>query len=308
MARAVITSLSALVFDGNNFQTTVSFSVVEDRSICGALTADVVIPTVLDLVRIKRNIADAVAAKATEFGYTIDTFSDTVLPGRAIQFPDLSWSEVSWSDVPQTLKTWGWQKEFASNKNVVSFGTTFGLSQNGTDSVDSDVNGGDYIKYASSATINSVAGWASTVVGSYLKDRYRQSFAFKTPADITSYRMWVGCFSGGPMASDTPAVSLAAFRFSTSASDTNFMLCTSDGVSLTATASDVTVTALTRYVGVIDMSVSGEINFYLNQSYKGTLTTNLPATTTGLVPIAECRNLVGASREIHLSHMIAQSL
>lgn len=207
-----------------------------------------------------------------------------------------------------STRVFGWQKEVGPNVNVVSIGTTYGLSQNGTDSFDNDAAGGQYIKYTSSTVINSAAGWASANAGSYRKDKYRQTFVFKTPADLTSSRIWVGCFSGNPMGSDTPAVHLAALRASSSASDANFALCVSDAVTPNVLPSDVPIVPLTRYVAVVDMSVAGEISFYLDQLYKGTLTSNLPDATTPLVPIAQNRNLVAASREFHISHMIGQSL
>lgn len=207
-----------------------------------------------------------------------------------------------------STRVFGWQKEVGSSLNVVNMGTTFGLSQIGTDSFDNDTSGGQYIKYASGSVIGNVSGWASGTAGSYRKDKYRQAFIWKSPADITSSRIWVGCFSASPSASDTPAVHLAGLRYSTGAGDTNFMLCTSDGTTFTSLDSGLVVTALTRYVMVVDMTVSNEVNFYVNQLYEGTLTSNLPGATTLLAPIAVNATLVAAPREFHISHMIGQSL
>lgn len=251
-----------------------------------------------NLLYLNSLIISAVLSKATELGLTVavsDIINVYFLAPLAL-FDD------------DAVRVFGWQKEVGSSLNVVNMGTTFGVTQNGTDSFDNDVNGGQYIKYASGSVIGNVAGWASGSAGSYRKDKYRQAFVCKTPADITSSRIWVGCFSGSPMASDTPALHLAGLRYSTNSGDTNFMLCTSDGITFNTMDSGVVVTALTRYVVVVDMITSNEISFYINQIYKGTLTSNLPGATTGIVPIAENATLVAAPREFHISHMIGQSL
>lgn len=99
---------------------------------------------------------------------------------------------------------------------------------------------------------------------------------------IATVRHWHGLFDGSPFGSDNPTgLNLAGFRFSTAASDSNWIACTKDGTTLNTTDTGVAVAANTYYRFIIEM-VSGAINFYINGTLVATHTTNLPTSTTPL--------------------------
>lgn len=99
-------------------------------------------------------------------------------------------------------------------------------------------------------------------------------------------REWVGFFSANPMLSDTPAVSIIGFRASASVPDTNWQAVTSDGVSISLADTGAAFLAASLYVFHIDGRDSSNIRFRVDTlTTTGpwvTLSTNLPALTTGL--------------------------
>ncbi len=101
----------------------------------------------------------------------------------------------------------------------------------------------------------------------------------KTNSALTSWRCWIGFFSGSPAASNDPAgLHLMAFRF-VQGVDTNWMCCTKDGATLNPQDSGITVAVSTIYDLQMVTNSSGNIEFYINGVLVKTLTTNLPTTT-----------------------------
>jgi hypothetical protein len=102
----------------------------------------------------------------------------------------------------------------------------------------------------------------------------------KTPAATASSRYWVGFFSADPSGAATNnTIHSAAFRFDTSASDTNWQFCTGDGTTQACTDTSVAVTASTAYSLWVICSAS-DCKGYINGVLKATRNTNLPGSTT----------------------------
>lgn len=117
----------------------------------------------------------------------------------------------------------------------------------------------------------------------------------KTFSTISSMRFWCGLFSAAPEASDDPSAHLAAFRYSTNASDTDWMCCVKDGTTLNAQSSGVSVAADTMYLFRVETD-SSEVRFYINGSLVYTHSSNLPGINTALGYHIGVTTLTGASR------------
>jgi hypothetical protein len=142
------------------------------------------------------------------------------------------------------------------------------------------------------------SGW--TVVG--------QNYLFVTYVYISAitnirFRACVGAFSSAtPLSSDAPAISFAGFRFSTGASDTNFICETSDSSSITATSSGITPVINTLYKLQIQFNdLTPNVVFSINGSIVATNTTHLPASGTALsflighIPLTNTSETTGIS-------------
>lgn len=81
----------------------------------------------------------------------------------------------------------------------------------------------------------------------------------------TLVRNWWGLFSGDPAGSDTPAVQMAGFRFSTSASDANWQAVASDGTNISVQDTGVAGTANQILFPMIEYdAVSGKLHYYID--------------------------------------------
>lgn len=171
---------------------------------------------------------------------------------------------------------------------------------------------GRWVRYDSSTTVNTNAGW--TVQASLLDTQAQfkpdNTFIVRTgPAssDISAVRIWVGFFSGDPMASDTAGSgaggNVMAFRYSTNAADTNWQSYTEDGAdNNNVQDTGVVVAAATIYHLRIKVVTSSLIEFYINNVLVTSHITNLPSGTAGLGTIAAARNLTaGTTRRFDIS-------
>jgi len=140
---------------------------------------------------------------------------------------------------------------------------------------------------ATSAVANNVSSVATpNVTGSYTagsNNRFRtcQYFQLSTVANV---RTVVGQLPAANFAAptDAPAAMGAWFRFSTSAGDTNWMLCTSDSVSAaTCTSTGVPATAGNAVLLCVDKREQSAVTGWVNGQARVRVTTNLPLTGTG---------------------------
>lgn len=200
-------------------------------------------------------------------------------------------------------RSWGIQVN-ASLTTINNSGFATAPTVNGTPSVINVATGeGTYIQYASAAGLGSDAGWISTAF-SQTQLIYEPFYdaSVRASADISSQRWWVGLFSATPMASATPAVSYAAFRYDTGAGDANWQCVTDNGSGVpTVTNSTVAVTGTTSYrLRIVILTGSGTVLFFINGVLRATHTTTLPAVTTDLGHVEQLRNLVAAARSMRV--------
>jgi hypothetical protein len=196
--------------------------------------------------------------------------------------------------VEDTRRVW-WHQ---ANASALTFDTAMlpsAISGVGTSASD-NLGGQFFMRIASGAVsgnavslIPTFAGWYTTTgLGVWV---FR--FATNDAADLTSVRFWAGLLSASPIASDDPGGHIAAFRFSTGASDTNFMACVKDNSTLNPVSTGITPAANTIYLFRIEWDGS-EARFYINGSLVHTHTTNLPAAS--MAPMVSWTTLTAAAR------------
>jgi hypothetical protein len=92
-----------------------------------------------------------------------------------------------------------------------------------------------WVNHAIAATTGTIGGLISTTFNlTIVQQRPHIRFKFKTGSVITNLRIWAGFVSAAPGNSDSPAISLAAFRFSSGVSANRFYACVKDGTTLVA--------------------------------------------------------------------------
>lgn len=119
----------------------------------------------------------------------------------------------------------------------------------------------------------------------------------KTYTDVTSSRIWCGLFTNAPESTDDPTGNLAAFRFSTGASDTNWMACVKDGSTLNPQSTGVAVATDTMYLLRVETDAS-EVRFFINSTLVYTHTTNLPSIDTAMGYHVGVTTLTGSARSL----------
>jgi hypothetical protein len=198
-----------------------------------------------------------------------------------------------------------------NSTSVVSSGGAPGPATGGSSAV-VNTNIGQWITYTSSATENSDAGWVATSFDQIQRQYHGRFDAFVlTGGDLSSVRIWVGLFSGNPMASSAPSgVHLAGFRYDTSVGDTGWKCVSSNGSNFTVVGGASIGTNTGYYMRIFFDRANDLIRFSI-----GTMTqfgirpstfvvsTNMPAPDQNLGYCIRARTLVAASRALGISRM-----
>lgn len=191
--------------------------------------------------------------------------------------------------------------------------STFGMAQmtaTGTAAAFQDTTG-SYINYTSTTLASAIAGWTNTttdvVQTQLLPDLLVVMKTGANATDVQNLRIWFGLQNNGlgALGTDTPGATSAGttllFRYSTPGGDTTWHATSADGASDTATDTGVAVTANTRYALRIRVVTTSSVEYSINGTLVATLTTTLPAGTTGLQPRVYTVNAgVGTARNIRL--------
>jgi hypothetical protein len=197
------------------------------------------------------------------------------------------------------------QMQFLANLGAATV-TTVGFAAAPTltatvSSVDNTL--GPWTKHTTTTTLNDFTGMNG---GGVLKDWDPEFVAtIQLPTTITSYRLWVGLFSGSIHTSSDPVIDGAGFRYATDVDGTAFWRCwsndgTSGGTATTTTASVIAGTHYRLRIHVQDNTFSSndQIRFWVNDVLVATHTTNMPRTGIVLIPHVRLTTLTAAAREI----------
>jgi hypothetical protein len=131
----------------------------------------------------------------------------------------------------------------------------------------------------------------------------------RTGSDISQMRIVLGFDTSTITDSDGSSRSLVAFRYSTVAGDTNWKgVCNNGGVG-TQQVVDTGVAVAVSTVYTLKLVISGNgtlATFTVNGSSAVTLSTNLPATTTGLFPTLSYTPQAAVSRIVDYGSVYAE--
>jgi len=162
-----------------------------------------------------------------------------------------------------------------------------------------------WLRFTSGALANDLAGWSDP---NYDHVRLDEKFVFVTKCGwtgaLTARRVWVGLFSGNPMLSDTPAVHMVGFRFSSTASDTNWRCITDSGTGTpTNLDSTVAVAVDTAYTLAIEFYAgTGAVNFLINGEVVASTSAKLPTSNQNLGVVAQLLTTTAAALTFDISH------
>lgn len=167
---------------------------------------------------------------------------------------------------------------------------------------------GQHIQYASGAVANNEGGLVSTFDQTRRNRNPVFDDAMRTAAtaSLAVQRTWIGLFSADPMASDTPAVHLAAFRYSPATDTTAFWRCVTDNGSGTPTVTTTTqsIGSTTSYRLRIVCDAGGSaIRFYINGILYATHTATLPTSTQDLGYVHKVRTLEAVAKSIRFGRI-----
>jgi hypothetical protein len=157
-----------------------------------------------------------------------------------------------------------------------------GLGAGGTPSLDNDATT-SWMKYTCVATSGQSGGHITSVY-TYTRRQHNPTFLIhiKTGASVAAMRCWSGFTSAALGNADDPAVSLAAFRYSSGVS-ANWYCCCKDGATMNAVDSGIACAAATSFwLKIIINDGAGTVDFYIDGVLKQTLNANLPAAATDL--------------------------
>ena len=202
-----------------------------------------------------------------------------------------------------------WQKAQGASTTMIAVGSLANLGTTGTAANYRAANGdGSFIGYTTTG-VGTTAGWMD--VGAYrqVNEEPRYTFVFMLPSEITGMRIWVGASNVDPTGSDDPAAPSAMMRYSTSAGDTSFMIGSNDGAGGgTYVASGIVPAANTRYVVEIEpLNLGLAWAYWINGSFAGLATSNLPSVTAILGYVLRVTELAGATKQIRIAKIMSEA-
>lgn len=228
------------------------------------------------------------------------TFDDIEITGTCTGCP----SAAGWSPLAKALAH---RRDFSSWYAPAGTAALTGYAADqftGTAGSNIQDASGSWKALATAASTNATASVFATSTNIAWRPDQRPVLLFATrlPTSITNFRFWVGMFSGSPTGSDTPALHLAAMRYSPATdTDGDWRACTSDASTITCTDTNVPFAFNTAYNVVIDGSTAGTYDFYLNGTLVATNTANLPAETTTMSTYMQLTTLDAVAKTVHFS-------
>ena len=174
------------------------------------------------------------------------------------------------------------QTASTSNTTIVAVG---GLTPTANGSAAAEPGtSGKFVRYTAAAGAGSNAGWTTVFIATRRDFLPVFRVQLRTPTNIADVRVWCGLVSADPSASDTPAVELAAFRYSPATDTTAFWRAVTDNGSGTPTTTNTNtaIAADTRYDLTVDCSRSNEVLFWIGSRLVAPHALTLPTSTTTL--------------------------
>jgi hypothetical protein len=127
---------------------------------------------------------------------------------------------------------------------------------------------------------------------------------FRTPADLTSQRLFAGVATAAPGTADSPnTLGCVLLRYSTSVPETTFKIYHADGTTGNTVDTGVTVAADTSYCLALVWVSTTSVQVWFGTSEAtmtliATLATTLPTASASLTPILNTTTLTAAARAV----------
>ncbi|GEM_PF-4730130 len=198
------------------------------------------------------------------------------------------------------------RKFFAVNSAAATFQamgvaapTTSGTLANSND------DSSTWTRATSAASSGSTGGIISATFNLVRRAHDPQFYArVRTDSAVDNARIWVGLCSAAPGNSDSPAISLIAFRYSAGVGG-NWYRCTKDGSTLNAVDTGVACGASTDFkLEIVVDSAAGTAEFFINGTSVGTNNANLPGASTDLGYVAYVVATSASGRLLHISRLL----
>jgi hypothetical protein len=181
------------------------------------------------------------------------------------------------------------------------YGFTTAPTITGTAALD-DTGSAQFIQYTTAVGPNTDAGWLSSAFSQTRREYAPQyEVCFRLGGAVTSTRLWLGLFASTPMASATPAIHYAAFRYDTVADGTAFFRCVTDNATgvPTVTTTTVAVSANGHYRLRMVLGTAN-VKFYNSDTLVATNALTLPANGVNLGHVDQVRVLAASALALRL--------
>lgn len=206
----------------------------------------------------------------------------------------------------------------ASAASTNGFSNTGGVAAPTTSGTIADFNDGEFL-YEKCSTTGVLGAGAGILQGNFYafggtatpSSNLVHMFKIKTSTDLSSQRIWGGlCSADITYASaDVGVGNFASVRYSTSAGDTTWKLCTRDNVTTNVVDTGLTVVADTTYdfrffydgtTWTVYISIDGQATF----PYTASSATNTPSKTVALGFINKIYTTVAAIRYLNIQSVV----
>lgn len=165
---------------------------------------------------------------------------------------------------------------------------------------------------ATSATLDDAVVWTGEYTASLGGRKWRtgRNIIYQARCgigELTDARFFCGVSDSMPgTLTDTPAGKTAAFRFSSSVPDTNYMAITQDGGATTVINTTVVADTSTHLFEIRFLDSVPSVEFYIDSVLKATSTTNLPS-SANMVQFIGRRTLAAAIKNLRIGFMYAEA-
>lgn len=188
------------------------------------------------------------------------------------------------------------------------YGLTFSTAGTGSQTNAIDANG-RWAVFTTGATSTNAFRWSNNSQATGRLDNL-PTFHIRvlTGSTIAAVKYWIGLSDSVVLSTDTPSaggVHFAGFRFSTTIPDTNWMadVETGSGSAFTAQSTGVAVAINTVYTLKFVVTSTSNIDYYVNDTYVTSITTNIPDVTVSLFPVFFIETTENVAKALSLNNL-----
>jgi len=193
-------------------------------------------------------------------------------------------------------------KFYIVNSSAATF-QAIGSTVNTAGTLANDNNETTFVSATTAAVTGSNAGINSGAVA-LVSHLPTMTVVFKTGANITNLRYWIGLFAGSTTNTDDVATQNVAFRFSAVAGDTGWVPQTRNATTQTLGTTIGTVAANTVYTLRIRWATTSNVAFSVNGSPEQYMTAALPTSASSQILQVQVWTNVNTAKSISISRAV----